>query len=420
MVMEKIRERLRSESGARGDFSRVHVCPTSSADVPDEREARLVVLDPESAHSARASDSAARRQAQEILDQRGQSPRLYRNTLVFLAPDKTRLGELEQAVRQYLAWDSIRNESETLNLDRFQTNQVLSKCKEADETIKRRIPETYQWLLVPTQPDPHGALEWEETRLQGDEPLASRASKKLINQGLMANQFAPTLLRIELDRVPLWRGEHVGVKQLCDDFAQYLYLPRLKDQNVLLSSIRDGLSILTWEQETFAYAEGWDEQRGRYRGLRAGNYLGNVAADGSSLVVKPEAALSQLREQELPSQASPTSNGEQVALGGIGVEVGQTSGGVSPQPMRGTMPMQPAKLGRFHGVAELDPTRLGRDAGTIAEAVIQHLAGLVGANMEVTLEIHAELPEGAPDNTVRTVTENCRTLRFKSFGFEES
>lgn len=38
-------------------------------------------------------------------------------------------------------------------------------------------------------------------------------------------------LRLEIDRVPLWRGEgaHVGVKQLVDDFAQYTYLPRVRD-----------------------------------------------------------------------------------------------------------------------------------------------------------------------------------------------
>ncbi len=39
--------------------------------------------------------------------------------------------------------------------------------------------------------------------------------------------------------------------------------------------------------------------------------------------------------------------------------------------------------------------------------------------MTLTLEIEAELPEGAPDNVVRTVTENARTLKFKTHGFEE-
>ena len=39
--------------------------------------------------------------------------------------------------------------------------------------------------------------------------------------------------------------------------------------------------------------------------------------------------------------------------------------------------------------------------------MISHLSGLVGANVKVTLEIEAEIPNGAPDNVVRTVTENA-------------
>jgi hypothetical protein len=62
---------------------------------------------------------------------------------------------------------------------------------------------------------------------------------------------------------------------------------------------------------------------------------------------------------------------------------------------------------------------LGRDAGRIAEEVVQHLSGLVEAEVEVTLEISAKLPDGAPDHIVRTVTENCSTLHFTSHGFEE-
>jgi hypothetical protein len=61
---------------------------------------------------------------------------------------------------------------------------------------------------------------------------------------------------------------------------------------------------------------------------------------------------------------------------------------------------------------------VGRDASRIAEEVIAHLAGLVGAKLTVTLEVEAEIPSGAPDQVVRTVTENSRTLKFTSQGFE--
>ena len=74
---------------------------------------------------------------------------------------------------------------------------------------------------------------------------------------------------------------------------------------------------------------------------------------------------------------------------------------------------------RFHGTVTLDPTRVGRDSSRIAEEVIAHLVGLVGATVTVTLEIEAEIPTGAPDNVVRTVTENSRTLKFTNQGFEK-
>ena len=54
-----------------------------------------------------------------------------------------------------------------------------------------------------------------------------------------------------------------------------------------------------------------------------------------------------------------------------------------------------------------------------ADEVISHFSGLVGAKVTVTLEIAAEVPSGAPDHVVRTVTENSRTLKFTSQGFEK-
>ncbi|MFZ2520576.1 MAG: hypothetical protein WA089_17890, partial [Anaerolineae bacterium] len=89
-----------------------------------------------------------------------------------------------------------------------------------------------------------------------------------------------------------------------------------------------------------------------------------------------------------------------------------------PTPPGPTPP--PPKVGpkRYHGAVALDPQRVGRDASRIADEVIAHLAGLVGAGVTVTLEIEAEIPGGAPDTVVRIVTENSRTLKFSSQGFE--
>ena len=61
---------------------------------------------------------------------------------------------------------------------------------------------------------------------------------------------------------------------------------------------------------------------------------------------------------------------------------------------------------------------LNGEVARTREEVIAHLTGLVGARVTVTLEIEAQVPSGASDHVVRTVTENSRTLKFTSHGFE--
>ncbi len=415
-VEQEITKRLRQSAITRGDFAKVHPCRPSS-DIPDERTARLVILGPAHHHTARDRQSAARNEAAAILESRGDSPRNYRNTLVFLAPDATRLRELEQAARQYLAWSSIWDDRITLNLDQFQARQADTKRKTADETVDARIPETYQWLIVPGQPDPQGQSEWTEYRLQGDESLATRAAKKLKNEGLLHVDLGGVSLRLELDRIPLWRGNHVGLKQLAEDMARYLYLPRIRDEDVLLAAVRDGLGLLTWRDDSFGYAEGWDEQKGRYKGLRAGQG-GRVVLDSESLIVKPDVAAVQLEAERQPQPIPGSTRTGPTLVSGTGLSTDQP-GGTGGQTVTVVTPPV-SQLRRFHGSVKLDPQRLVRDASKITEEVVQHLSSIVGADVQVTLDIQVELPANASDKLVRDVTENCRTLRFDEFGFEET
>ena len=118
-VDEEIGRRLRTDLGNRGDFSKVHILPSSGHDVQDDWEASLVVLGPAYPHTReQGSTSRAMAAAKSILELRGNTPRLFRNTLAFLAADDTRLQDLEEGVRQFLAWQSILADREALDLPR--------------------------------------------------------------------------------------------------------------------------------------------------------------------------------------------------------------------------------------------------------------------------------------------------------------
>jgi hypothetical protein len=402
-VAQELERQLHEDLRKTGEFSRVHILPHSGGDVPDDYDARLVVLGPDHAYS-RDKDSPAEVAAKEILESRGTAPRLFRNTLVFLAADKVRYQDLDEALRKYLAWDSIVEETETLNLDPFQAKQAENQKQAAAGAVAARLPETYQWLLVPEQPTAQAPIEWHALRLSGTEPLAGRASKKLRNDELLITNLAASRLRMELDRVPLWRGDNVATKQVIDDFARYLYLPRVQAPEILATAMVEGVRLLTWSKDSFAYADSFDEKEGRYRGLRCGQMVTLSASEPTGLLVKSDVATKQQEAERPPA-------------GPAGGPAPTSPGGPAPGSPPGTPAPQLPK--RFHGSVTLEATRVGRDAGRIADEVISHLTALVGSEVKVTLEIEAQVPNGVPENTVRTVAENSRTLKFDTQGFEK-
>lgn len=407
-VAKELDDRLRADLRKTSDFGRIHALPRSGNDVPDDLDGRLVVLTAEHPYTKKPGNPAEIA-ARPILESRGNTPRLYRNTLVFLAADKARLQDLDEAVRRYLAWKSIVEEKKGLNLDPHQEQQAENQKQAADGAVTARLPETYQWLLVPVQANPTAPITWQGVRLSAGDGLATRASKKLRSDESLVTSLGSTILRKHLDDVPLWRGDHVAVKQLVEDFAKYLYLPRLAGPEVLVQAIRDGLALLTWQTDTFAYAESYDEAAGRYRGLRGGQVV-TLSPDSSGLLVKPDLARRQMgAEAAKPPLGGPTTGPKPTD----GRESDGDPGRSAPKP---PIPSPPK---RFHGTVTLDPARVGRDSSKIAEEVVAHLVGLVGASVTVTLEIDARLPAGAPDGVVRTVTENSRTLNFDSQGFEK-
>jgi hypothetical protein len=200
---QEIDKRLRADLRNKGEFSRVHALPQSGQDVPDDLDARLVVLGIDHPYS-REPGSAAETAAKAILETRGSTPRLYRNTLAFLAADRTRLQDLDEAARRFLAWKSIFDEKVELNLYPQQVKQAETQQASVDGAVTARLPETYIWLLVPVQSSPVAAVEWQANRLTEQESLAVRAGRKLHNDELLVPGFAATRLRMELDRIPRW------------------------------------------------------------------------------------------------------------------------------------------------------------------------------------------------------------------------
>jgi hypothetical protein len=405
-VHAEIVRRLREHTRERGDFAAVHVCPAGAAEVPDDPDARLVVLGPTTPHTIRDDNSLAMAAARKILDQRSTGQRLYRNMLVFLAPDLKRLEELERGAAEFLAWKEIEDRRAEFNLDVFQTNQAVSKKADANQAVDLRMAESFHWCLVPHQPDPTGPVEWETVKADGQGSLAARTSRKLVNSGALGVAYASELLHgLLIDGGVLssmWVDGHTTVNALWDAFARYPYLPRLKNLETLCATVRQGANPITWQMMGFALAEAFNEPTGHYVGLTTHGDAATVV--GTTLVVRPDVASAQINKEA--AKTTSTASGD------------TATGTTLTLPPHVEHPAEDDTLRRFYAVAHLDPERYQRDFSKLAAEIIANLAGLLGTEVEISVEVKATNAAGFPAHITRTVTENARTLKLDSFGFE--
>jgi hypothetical protein len=385
----------------RGHFDAVQVAPTSSAEVPDEAGGvRAVVLGVAHPHNGR-DGSEALVEAKDILMQRGSTPRVYRNMLVFIAADSRQLDNLKDAVRASMAWGEMVRETDRLNLTQSDSALAKAKLAEANETMKTRLKEAWCYLHYPAQESAQANVEWVSGKIPAQDGLLARASKKLVAEEGLLIELGPTRLDRDLQKY-IWNGKpHLSLKDLREYLNRYTYLPRLKNQEVLIKAVKAAVSGIV--PGPFAYAERWDEKSDAYLGLaidRAGNAA--VVIDSDSVIVSPAVA-----EAHRPAPPQP---GTGAAPTGFSENVPGT--GVHPAGGPPTSPQPEKKPTRFTGAVMISSERPARDMHQIVEAIVEQLTTLPGSQVKLRLEIEAEVPSGLDRAKVRTLVENANTLGF--------
>jgi predicted AAA+ superfamily ATPase len=408
----EIQARLRGLVGALPRIG-VHVF-SESRDVPDDWSLHLVVLPPDASHT-RTGNSAAARAAQEILEKKGDQPRIKRNRLLFLAADGDSVARLQDLVCTFRAWDSITKDvqEKALNLDTFQSVQAQRSRESASEAANRSIRETYKWLLAPiAEPDAKGGIQpmrWEPFPLNTGSASFSQEIERLLKENeLVIDRWAPVHLD-GLLRSWFWKDgvTEVPALEVWQKTCQYLYLPRLKDSNVFAETVAEGAA----SHDFFGLAQG--KRDGKFQAFSFG--MRTVTHLESNILIEPSAAeqyAADIRAQEAVANANVT---PKTASGPSStVRPAQSSNdalavGVAPKTVKT----------RFYGTAALNPLLAKKQVADIVDEIVQQFTARVGTDVQITIEIQAQSTLGFDESTQRTVKENCNSLRFSSFDFED-
>lgn len=395
-------------------FGRLHICPETSMDVSDEQDVGLVILKYNQTYKSNNPADLAIQAAENILNTRGTSPRIYRNMLAFIAPDQNTMSALREEVKRFLAWKSIKEDSIDLNLDAAQNRETENNLNRSNQTVESRIMETYCHLLVPyiDRAIDLKTIIWDEISIRGgSDSIVSKAVRKMQQNEQLITQWAPALLNMQMENL-LWQNRNeINVGDLWKLLCTYCYLPRLASFEVLQNAIQAGVN----SEEYFAYADSVSD--GKYTALKYNQYVGFV--DRSGYLVKQLAALKQ-KASETHAAQPVLSQSSVIADNFANSDDGQSTPASTTQTATAA-PVQPPKPQNCHFemLTTLDATRVVKNVGSLMDEVINHLLQVDGATVEIKLLVDATMPDGTPVTTVRTVNENCKTLKVEKFGFND-
>ena len=400
----RIAEELREAARRTG----VIVCPSSSADVPDDGSVRLVVLPPSQALPSRSSENNDAEDAVlEMLTSRGDARRTHRNTLVFLAARNDDVRTVRTAVRQHIAWASIVDGARRVqDLEGERAAQARASLQRSRAEVAAALVRAWSWALTPSQPDPRtGEYRLAEYQTAASGEIVQDALKRLAAEEALVHAIAPSQLA-NLLRQYIWdstgeRRDHIGVSALRDTLTANVYLPRIANAEVLVRCIREGVTA-----GDFGFATGHDPQSAGgagYAGLRFRQSLVGVPGDAifDGLLVEHEMAELAKGEAEEADRDAEDDGGEQAAAsgsGGPGTTDAASSGGTAVQ--RPTHLVATAVMSEDISVASVDQLR---------KEIIRNLRE-DDADIEVEITIRAEKRVGFSEHTERALNANAHHL----------
>lgn len=417
VLIPLIKKTVTSCFGSQHCFAGIHVFAPAT-DVPDEfgTGPRLIVLPPEtiSAYSRSNSNNLAFKAAENILLKRGEQPRVKQNRLFFLAADYDSLSRLKEQGKIYLAWLSIVQDIENgvLNQDLAHLTQAKSNRDSALQRFNGLVRDTYKWLMAPFQ-EPGQDLVWETAQISSSAPkLVQEIENRLIEEEWLIKAWSPVHLRNLLEKYYFTNGTHqVSAVKVWQDACQYLYMPRLVNDQVLRGTIEEAVK----SDDFFAFAAG--EREERYEGFAFGRPA-TVFLDENCLLISRESAL-QYVDKLKAEQSSKSADTVPVTDNGSSADTGSvidTSSTVTPGSGSGVS--EPIKQ-QFYGSVRLDPLKAKIDFATLMDEVVQNFTSQLGVDVVISVEINARSEKGFDANLQRAIKENCNMLNFGNAEFEE-
>lgn len=145
-VRQEILRRLNDRKGAINMAKVFNTLIEPTDDIPDPKSPTLVVLGIDKPATADGVSSKAEEYIERVATRRGNSNRLYRNTMIFLLPAQAGLGKLTECVTAYLASQRVSADNGS-QLDAEQRVDLKKRIESAGQDSEKALAATYSVMV---------------------------------------------------------------------------------------------------------------------------------------------------------------------------------------------------------------------------------------------------------------------------------
>ncbi len=195
-----------------------------SANIADDSNLKLIFL-PEK------DDSIIK----EIILNKGQTPRVNRNTLIFVYPSEFERSSFIALLKRRIAFGLIKDDK-NLNLSDEQEKTVLNEYRKAEENSIEALRKYYKLVALPTR-DGYKEIDLGVPTYGANNSLTEEIYNKLKTEGEILEKLAPLALKTKY----LNGKDYVSTRQIYQSSLNTPGEIRLVDKSVLINCIKDGV-----------------------------------------------------------------------------------------------------------------------------------------------------------------------------------
>jgi hypothetical protein len=203
---------------------KVYLWPEAPKDIPDTPDLKLIVL--------REKDDKLMR---NIVDVKGESPRIYRNTIFYLIPLETERAPFLDSIKRRLAYEQI-DADKTLSLTDEQRDDVKNALKKDQELLGDGVRRLYRTVYVP---DKDGFKEFDlGIPTYGDD---TSIDKDVYNKLKSEEEILENLSPIVIQERYLEDNEHIEFHQIYDSMVRTPGETRVISRDIIEAAVKSGI-----------------------------------------------------------------------------------------------------------------------------------------------------------------------------------